>query len=81
MDPDPEAPDRTIPHQEDTEEVIADVIEASVGHDNAAITNASVAHALNATFSDTEVEGALDALGTKINLILAALRTNGIIDT
>jgi len=81
MDPDPEAPDRTIPHQEATEEVVADVIEAGVGHNNAAITDASVAHALNATFSDTEVEGALNALGGKINLILAALRANGIVDT
>lgn len=39
----------------------------------AKITDASVAHALNATFSDTEVEAALDALGTKINLLIDAL--------
>lgn len=44
-----------------------------------AITDASVAHALNASFSDTEVEAALNALGTKINLILAALRAKQII--
>lgn len=31
------------------------------------ITNAVVAHALNATFDDTEVEAALDALGVKFN--------------
>ncbi len=37
------------------------------------ITDASTAHALNAVFDDTEVEAALDALGTKINAILAAL--------
>lgn len=37
------------------------------------ITDASVAHALNATFSDTEVEAALNALGTKINLLIDAL--------
>ena len=37
------------------------------------ITNAETAHALNATFSDTEVEAALDALGSKINEILTAL--------
>lgn len=43
------------------------------------ITNASTAHALNATFSDTEVEGALDTLGTKINSILAALEGAGIL--
>jgi hypothetical protein len=38
----------------------------------ASITNASTAHALNAVFSDTQVEGALDALGTKINEVVAA---------
>lgn len=31
------------------------------------ITDASVAHALNPIFSDTEVEAALDALGAKFN--------------
>jgi hypothetical protein len=39
-----------------------------------ALTNASVAHALNATFSDTEVEAALNALGAKVNTIIAALK-------
>ena len=34
------------------------------------ITDAVTAHALNATFSDTEVEAALNALGVKINLVL-----------
>lgn len=43
----------------------------------AAITDASTAHALSATFSDVEVETALNALGTKINSLLAALRTSG----
>lgn len=43
------------------------------------ITDASTAHALNSTFSDTEVEAALDALGTKINAILAALEGAGIV--
>jgi len=42
------------------------------------ITDASVAHALNATFSDTEAEAALNALGVKINLILDALEAYGI---
>lgn len=46
----------------------------AVGTTAANITNASVAHALNATFSDTEVEAALNALGTKINSILTALK-------
>lgn len=39
----------------------------------AKITDAVVAHDVNAVFSDTEVEAALDALGVKINLIIDAL--------
>lgn len=39
------------------------------------ITDAVVAHDVNATFSDTEVEATLDALGTKINAILVVLET------
>lgn len=42
------------------------------------VTDASVAHALNATFSDTEVEAALNALGVKINLILDVLEAAGL---
>lgn len=37
------------------------------------ITDASVAHALNAVFADTEVEAALNALGAKVNLLIDAL--------
>lgn len=44
-----------------------------------AIADAVVAHDVNATFSDTEVEAALDALGTKINAVIAALETAKII--
>lgn len=76
---DTQDPRDTILHQNAVEGVIDDVIEAGVGKDNAAIADASVAHALNATFSDTEVEAACNALGGKINAILAVLRTNGII--
>lgn len=47
--------------------------------DGTAITDASEAHALNSSFSDTEVETALNALGAKINLILDELRDRGII--
>ena len=43
------------------------------------IADASVAHALNATFSDTEVETALDALGTKVNAILTVLENHGLV--
>ena len=44
----------------------------------ALLVDASVAHALNATFSDTEAEGALNALGAKINTIIDALIAYGI---
>lgn len=44
---------------------------------SADIADASVAHALNSTFSDTEAEAALNALGVKINLILDVLDAYG----
>lgn len=69
-----------ILHEEDVREVIQDEIETSVGLDQTAIANASVAHALNATFSDTEVEAALNALGGKVNALIAALVAAGILE-
>ncbi len=71
--------DRTILHEDDVRAVVVDEMAGGATGANAAITNASVAHALNSTFSDTEVEAALNAMGTKVNLILAALRNSGII--
>lgn len=50
-------------------------LNAATGSDS--IADASVAHELNATFSDTEVEAALNALGAKINAILDVLDTSG----
>ena len=50
-----------------------------VGAQQATIADAVVAHDINATFSDTEVEAALDALGTKINAILTALEAHGLL--
>ena len=41
------------------------------------LVDASEAHALNATFSDTEVEAALDALGVKVNALITTLETFG----
>ncbi len=43
----------------------------------ATIADAVVAHALNATFDDTEAEAALDALGVIINKIIAVLGNMG----
>jgi len=73
-------PEEDILHQADVEAVINETIEEGVGKNAAAITNANVAHAINPTFSDTEVEAALNALGGKINAILSVLRANEIID-
>jgi len=49
-----------------------------VASQQAKVADASVAHALNATFSDTEAEAALNALGTKINAILDILEAHGL---
>ena len=69
-----------ILHETDVEESVREDLEGAgqVGFDNTHLTNASVAHALNSTFSDTEVETALNALGTKINAILDILEANGL---
>lgn len=45
---------------------------------SAFVADASVAHALNSTFSDTEAEAALNALGVKINAILDCLIEKGL---
>ena len=68
----------TVPHQSLHEDVVDERLDG-VDAENTAIANAVVAHALNSTFSDTEAEAALNALGVKINAILAALRSSGII--
>lgn len=62
-----------------TEDGVTIDAQALIGPQAAAITDASEAHALNATFDDTEVEAALDALGAKVNAVLAALRDIGIV--
>ena len=70
--------DDEIPHQDKVIEVVAAALGLTAGTQHANITDASVAHALNAIFSDTEVEAALNALGTKINLILDVLEEFGL---
>lgn len=49
-----------------------------LGSQQTLVSDASVAHDLNATFSDTEAEAALNALGTKINAILDILEAHGL---
>ena len=48
-----------------------------VGTQQSNIVDADVAHDINASFSDTEVEAKLDALGTKINSLIAAMEHFG----
>jgi hypothetical protein len=50
-----------------------------IGLVQAHIADASVAHALNSTFSDTEAEAALNALGAKVNAILLVLEAHGLV--
>lgn len=49
-----------------------------IANRQALVADAVVAHALNSTFSDTEAEAALDALGVKINAILDILEAHGL---
>jgi hypothetical protein len=65
----------------DTAGTVAAMNAAFIAGQGAAIADASEAHALNAVFSDTEVEGALNTIAGKLNDVLAALRSFNIIDT
>lgn len=49
-----------------------------IGSAQTKVADASVAHTLNSTFSDTEVEAALNALGVKINSIYRILEAHGL---
>lgn len=75
--------DGNILHEVDVEESVKQELEEAggVAYTNPHIANASVAHALNATFSDTEVEAALNALGTTLNAVIAVLEANGLTAT
>lgn len=42
------------------------------------LADASVAHSFNGTFSNTELQNACNALGTKINAILDILEAHGL---
>lgn len=66
--------DQHIPHEDAVEDVIAEEVEAGVGHDNAAIANF-----VPITGGEAPTEAEFNALGAKLNLVLAALRTNGIV--
>lgn len=49
-----------------------------IGQQQTLVADAVVAHDLNATFSDTEAEAALNALGVKINAVLDILEAHGL---
>ena len=49
-----------------------------IANRQALVADAVVAHALNSTFSDTEAEAALNALGIKVNAILDILEAHGL---
>lgn len=68
--------DDKVLHQDAHEEVIDEAIEAGVGEDNAAI-----ASFVAITGGEAPTEAEFNALGAKVNSILAALRNNGIVDT
>lgn len=51
----------------------------AVGAQQPTITDAATDTTLNATYSNTEVAAAINALGTKINAVLAALEANGVL--
>ena len=77
----PATDDQNILHEADVEDSVLEELEktGNVGYTHEAIANANGTHVLNAVFSDTEVEGALNDLAGTINDILAALRINGIV--
>jgi hypothetical protein len=49
-----------------------------IGQAQTHVADAEEAHDVNATFADTEVEAALDALGGKINDIFLILKAHGL---
>ena len=60
-------------------EFILKLEEATVSNQQSAITDASVAHAVVGTGADVDVNAALDALGGKINAVIAALEGYGLV--
>jgi len=59
--------------------VICDELDVPAVATSNHIADASVAHTIDETFSNTEVKAALDALGGKINAILKVLEDNHIV--
>lgn len=49
-----------------------------IGDAQAPVTNAVTNHTVNATFSNTEVKGHLDTLGTRLAEVQAILRAHGL---
>lgn len=65
-------------HQDAVEDVVHDVLTgADDGTANAFVAAATTAHTVSGTFSNTEIKGFLDALGTKINSLRTAMINSG----
>jgi hypothetical protein len=61
----------TIEHEAEVEAAV----NAAQATEAAGLTNAVASHTVSGTFSNTEIKGFLDALGAKINTIIAVLKT------
>jgi hypothetical protein len=72
--PDTQGDSDKILHQDSVEDVIDAQIEAGVG-----LTGAAIANATAITGGESPTEAEHNALVTKLNSVLAVLRTNGII--
>lgn len=76
---DPPATHDATHHAGGSDELTPVELNAATRANAATIPNANTAHALAAAYSDVEVETALNALGGKVNDILAAVRTAGVV--
>lgn len=70
-----------VVHQDAIEEVIDDKLTGAAdgGTANAFVAAATTNHTVSGSFSNTEVKGFLDALGTKINALRTAMINSGIL--
>lgn len=70
-----------ILHQDEVENVIENVVSGASdgGTANAFVAAAVTNHTVSGSFSNTEVKGFLDALGTKINSLRTALINSNVL--
>lgn len=75
----PQGGDRLVISSGGSIDVLAGGAITADGVQAAAIADANEAHALDGTYSNSQVQSALNALGVKINAVLAALRAAGLV--